>query len=82
MLIFIEQIRLTQSTECNDMSVVKKDLMAFASVLDPSLSDGIVVKLITTQSTEEVSDVIFSITFLFRVLYVAIKVTDTLCKKL
>lgn len=50
------------------MSVVKKDLMAFASVLDPSLCDGIVVKLITTQSTEEVSDVIFSIIFLFRVL--------------
>lgn len=45
--------RVTVLTKCNDMSVVKKDLMAFASVLDPSLCDGIVIKLITTQSTEE-----------------------------
>lgn len=35
------------------MSTVKKDVMAYASILDPSLCDGVVVKLITTQSTEE-----------------------------
>lgn len=45
--------RVSVLTKCNDMSTGKKDVMAYASILDPSLCDGVVVKLITTQSTEE-----------------------------
>ena len=40
--------------ECNDMSTARKDVIAYASIIDPALCDGVVVKLITTQSTEQV----------------------------
>ena len=39
------------------MSTAKKDMIGYASIIDPSLCDGVVVKLITTQSTEQVSDI-------------------------
>lgn len=40
--------------EYNDMSTARKDVIAYASIIDPALCDGVVVKLITTQSTEQV----------------------------
>lgn len=36
------------------MSTARKDVIAYASIIDPALCDGVVVKLITTQSTEQV----------------------------
>ena len=50
-LLFISQVLFT---ECNDMSTARKDVIAYASIIDPALCDGVVVKLITTQSTEQV----------------------------
>lgn len=50
-ILFISQFLFT---ECNDMSTARKDVIAYASIIDPALCDGVVVKLITTQSTEQV----------------------------
>ena len=36
------------------MSTARKDVFAYASIIDPALCDGVVVKLITTQSAEQV----------------------------
>ncbi|KAL9971295.1 hypothetical protein ACROYT_G023803 [Oculina patagonica] len=40
-------------TKCNDMSTARKDLIAYASIIDPTLCDGVVIKLVTSQSTEQ-----------------------------
>ncbi|XP_020626273.1 urease accessory protein D-like [Orbicella faveolata] len=45
--------RVCTLTKCNDMSPARKDVIAYASIIDPTLCDGVVVKLITTQSTEQ-----------------------------
>lgn len=45
--------RVCSLTKCNDMSTARKDVIAYASIIDPALCDGVVVKLITTQSTEQ-----------------------------
>lgn len=50
----IIHIQLILFIECNDMSTARKDVIAHASIIDPALCDGVVVKLITTQSTEQV----------------------------
>lgn len=36
------------------MDSTGKKVMAFASIIDPALCDGVIVKLISTQSTEQV----------------------------
>lgn len=36
------------------MNAEKKDVMAYASLLHSNVCDGVVVKLLTTQSTEQV----------------------------
>ena len=50
-MLFISQFLFI---ECNDMSTTRKDVIAYASIIDPALCDGVVVKLITTKSTEQV----------------------------
>ncbi|XP_068700471.1 uncharacterized protein [Montipora foliosa] len=45
--------RVSELTKCTGMNAAKKDVMAYASVLDSSRCDGVVVKLVTTQSTEQ-----------------------------
>lgn len=42
------------ATECSGMNAEKKDVMAYASLLHSNVCDGVVVKLLTTQSTEKV----------------------------
>ena len=41
-------------TEFNDMNANKKDMVAFASIIDPVLCEGVVVKLVSVKSTEQV----------------------------
>lgn len=53
-LVNLKSILINISTECNNMSTARKDVIAYASIIDPALCDGVVVKLITTQSTEQV----------------------------
>lgn len=40
------------------MSTARKDVTAYASIIDPSLCDGVVVKL-AAQSTEQVCNIYF-----------------------
>ena len=42
------------SIECSGMNSARKEVTAFASVIDPTLCDGVIVKLMTTQGTEQV----------------------------
>jgi len=45
--------RVNELTKCNGMNAEKKDVMAYASLLHSNECDGVVVKLLTTQSTEQ-----------------------------
>jgi len=47
------QEKVCELTKCSSVNPAKKEVMAFASILDSTLCDGVVVKLITTKSTEQ-----------------------------
>ncbi|KAJ7393482.1 hypothetical protein OS493_006464 [Desmophyllum pertusum] len=50
--------KVSALTKCNDMSTARKDVTAYASIIDPSLCDGVVIKL-AAQSTEQVCNIYF-----------------------
>ncbi|XP_073247509.1 uncharacterized protein [Porites lutea] len=45
--------KVNEMTKCTGMDSTRKKVMAFASIIDPALCDGVIVKLISTQSTEQ-----------------------------
>lgn len=47
------QEKVCELTKLKEMNSSKKEIVAYSSVLDSSMCDGVVVRLITTQSTEQ-----------------------------
>lgn len=47
------QEKVRELTKCSGMNSARKEVMAFASIIDPTLCDGVIVKLMTTQGTEQ-----------------------------